>query len=173
MKKFITILLTMVMVLSLTACQAKPEEKEEVKNLEGTTSEIIDSIYAEKESGLMVQTMPIDLADANAVKSFTGLDSAEKVKEAAASEAMIGSQAYSMVVVRLNDAKDANEVLEAMKTGIDKRKWVCVEADDLSAVAYGDVIMLAMVSSELSDTITSADLVSAFKTVCGGTLTIE
>lgn len=173
MKKFITILLTMVMVLSLTACQAKPEEKEEVKNLEGTTSEIIDSIYAEKESGLMVQTMPIDLADANAVKSFTGLDSAEKVKEAAASEEMIGSQAYSMVVVRLNDAKDANEVLEAMKTGIDKRKWVCVEADDLSAVAYGDVIMLAMVSSELSDTITSADLVSAFKTVCGGTLTIE
>jgi hypothetical protein len=55
-----------------------------------------------------------------------------------------------------------------MKEGIDPWKWICVGADDLQVVARGDIVMLAMVSSELSDAVTSQDLVDAFIQVLGG-----
>lgn len=169
MKKMISALLAIMMVLTLTACSGKTE----AANLEGTTSDIIDQIYEKQESGLNIQTMEVDLSDANAVKAYTGLDSAEQVKEVSASEPMMSSQAYSLVMVRVKDADNAKDVAEAMKAGIDQRKWICVEADDLAVVAYGDVVMLFMVSSDLSDVVTSAQMVAAFKDVCGGTLSVE
>ena len=60
-----------------------------------------------------------------------------------------------------------------MKAGINPRKWVCVEADDLQVVASEDVVLLLMVSSQLSDSVTSQQIVDAFREVCGGTLTVE
>lgn len=170
MKKMITAVLAVTMMISLTACGG---QKAEAKNLEGKTSEIIEKVYAEKTPELKVMPIEVDLSDAAALKSYTGLESADKVTEVTASESMIGAQAYSLVMVRVNDAKDAKEVAESMKAGIDTRKWVCVEADDLAVVGYGDVVMLFMVSSELSDVATSADMVDAFKTVCGGSLSFE
>ena len=52
-----------------------------------------------------------------------------------------------------------------MRDGINQAKWICVEADDLRVVACGDVIMLVMVSSQLSDTVTAQDMVDAFVAV--------
>lgn len=172
MKRIITILLAMMMVLSLTACGSSGEEaSEKVTNLEGSLSEIIDKIYAEQPVEFPVGTIEVDLSDADAVKAYTGLDSTDKIKEATVSESMMGSQAYSLVLVRLNDANDAETVANEMKAGIDPAKWICVEADDLSVVAYGDTVMLIMVGSSLS--VSSEQIVTAFKTVCGGTLSVE
>lgn len=169
MKRMITTLLAIVMMFTLTACN-NGKEAAEVKNLEGTTSELIEKVYETTKPEFPLMTQEVDLTDSEAVKYMTGLDSADKISEVAVSESMTGSQAYSLVMARVKDAKDAKEVAEAMKAGIDPAKWVCVEADDMAIAGYGDVAMLIMVSSQFSDSVTAEGIVDAFKTVCGGTL---
>ena len=136
-------------------------------------SSMIKEIYEVKNPGLMVADIPVDLNNSDSVKYYTGLSDASKIKEAVASEAMIGSQAYSLVLVQLNDEKDAETVADEMLKGIDTRKWICVEADDLRVVGHDDVIMLFMVSSALKENVTSKQMVDAFKEVCDGELDIE
>lgn len=189
MKKLIAMLLAAAMLIGLlAACGSQSDTRipgadsnetsissstNEVKGPEGDLSSIIDNIYKEKDTGLGVGTASVDIANAENLKYFTGLDSADKIKEASVSESMIGSQAYSLVLVRVNKSEDAEDVAKAMKEGIDRRKWICVEANDLRVVACGDVVMLIMVSSELAETVTSEQMMDAFKTVCGGTLTVN
>lgn len=148
---------------------------EEVANLEGTLPEIIEKIYAQKESGLSVITMEPDLTDLDALPYYTGLKEATKIKAAAVSESAFGSQAYSLVLVRLNDAKDAEEIANAMLEGIDTRKWCCVAADDVRVAAYGDVVMFIMTSTEFvsGGAASAQDLTDAFAAVCGGELSIN
>ena len=115
----------------------------------------------------------MDLSDADAVKYNLGLDDASKVKEAAVSEPMMGSQAYSLVVVKVNDAKDTKDVANAMLNGINQRKWICVEADNLKVMAKGDTILLFMVDSSFAETVKVAEIEAAFTDICGGSLDIS
>ena len=134
---------------------------------------IIKKIYEVKDPGLMLAETAVDLSNSDSVKYYTGLSDASKIKEAVASETMIGSQAYSLVLVQLNDEKDAKTVADEMKKGIDTRKWICVGADDLQVVSHDDVIMLFMVSSSLKDNVTSEQMVDAFEKVCDNGLGVE
>jgi hypothetical protein len=113
--------------------------------------------------------MTLDLTDTSEdglwmVKNYTGLDNAESISEAAFYEPMMGSIPYSMVMVRVNEGADVKAVAEGMKNGIDTRKWICVEADDLQVVSFGDVAMLIMVGSDTG--MTSQAFVDAFQKVC-------
>ncbi len=135
--------------------------------LSGELSVIIDKIYEKKDSGLMLASTPLDLTNMDSVIYNTGMDDISKVKEAIISEAMISSQAYSLVLVRVNDPADAEEVANDMKNGINQSKWICVTADDLQIVTHDDLVLLIMVSSELKDTVTSQQIIDAFQVVCG------
>lgn len=112
-------------------------------------SAIVDEMYQIYNPILPAGTIPVDLADEFSLSSYTGLNDASLVKEAIASESMIGAQAYSVVLVRLNNAADAKAVAETMRNGIDQRKWICVMADDIRVVAAGDIVMLCMIDSSL------------------------
>lgn len=178
MKKLIAAVLACMMFVTVcVSCGSKDNTSSEgantVVNLEGTLPEIIEKIYETKLPEIPLMTTEVDIANADVLKSFTGLSSADKVSAVAASEAAIGSQAYSLVLARLKDAADAEAVATEMKNGIDQRKWICVEADDMRVVAYGDVVMLIMVSSELSEVATADQMVDAFTQTCGGTLTVD
>jgi hypothetical protein len=85
---------------------------------------------------------------------------------------MMGSQAYSLVVVKLKDAADAEAVAAEMLSGINPRKWICVEADDLRVSAAGDAVVLIMVGSAHADVATAAGITEAFSAVAGG-LTLD
>ena len=139
----------------------------------GSPSDIIEKIYAKKTVELPLGTTELDLSDGEMFTAVTGLASSDKVKEAAYSESMIGSQAYSMVVVRVKKSKDAATVADEMLNGINPAKWICVEADDVRVAAYDDLVMLIMVSSQLEETVTGREIVSAFKKVCGGSLDVS
>ena len=139
----------------------------------GSPSDIIDKIYAKKTVELPLGTTELDLSDGEMFTAVTGLASSDKVKEAAYSESMIGSQAYSMVVVRVKKSKDAATVADEMLNGINPAKWICVEADDVRVAAYDDLVMLIMVSSSLEETVTGKEIVSSFKKVCGGSLDVS
>ena len=148
--------------------ESKPAEKPAAKAPTGSPAEIIDQIYAKFPVAEMpLGTIEIDINDADMLKMFTGLSSASQIESAAASEAMMGSQAYSLVVVKAKSTGDAADVMEEMVNGIDQRKWICVEADDLRVAAAGDVVVLMMVSSQHADVVTAEGIIGGFEAVAG------
>jgi hypothetical protein len=169
LKRIMSILIMGIMVIGMTAC-GKAAEKEVSKGPEGELSAIIDQIYEKKNTDLMLETTKLDLTDTEILKYNTGLSDASLVKEAAISEALISSQAYSLILVRVKDSKDAKTVAQEMLDGVNQSKWICVTADDLKVAGCGDVVLLVMVASNMSDTVTSEQIVEAFKAVAGGNL---
>ena len=178
MKKLISVLLALVLVFGLTACGGNTEPTEApteaVVNVEGTMEELLNKIVELKPVEFMGGTMPIDITDTSEeglwmLSSNTGLENADSITNAATFGPMMGSMAFSMVMVRIAEGADVKAVAEGMKTGIDPRKWICVEADDLQVVSYGDVVMLIMVDS--ASGLTSQSFVDAFAQVCGGSVT--
>ena len=172
MKKLFVVLFAAVMMsFSLVACGDKkePAGTEQTVSI-GSPEEVINQIYAKKTVNLRLMTIVMDLSDADAVKYNLGLDDASKVKEAAVSEPMMGSQAYSLVVVKVNDTKD---VANAMLNGINQRKWICVEADNLKVMAKDDTILLFMVDSSFAETVKVAEIEAAFTDICGGSLDVS
>ena len=185
MKKMISMLLALVMVLALTACggnntpatEAPTEAPTEAAvSVEGTMEELLYKMIEIVPVEFMGGAMALDLTDTSEdglwmLKNYTGLDSAEGITEAAFYEPMMGSIPYSMVMVRVAADAGVGTVAEGMKNGIDQRKWICVEADDLQVASYGDVVMLIMVGSETG--LTSQAYVDAFSQVCGGEVTVH
>lgn len=153
--------------------EESPKEEEKPSAPSGSCSEIIDKIYEKKSVELPLETIELDFSDSDMFTAVTGLAGSDKIKEAAYSESMMGSQAYSLVVVRVKKSKDAAAVADEMLSGINPAKWICVEADDVRVAAYDDLVMLMMVSSNFKDTVTAKDMVSAFKKVCGGDLDVS
>ena len=171
MKKFVAVVLALAMVLSMAACGKKTEETEApALKVEGTMEELLNKTIEQRPVEFMGGVIPVDLTDSSedglwVLKNYTGLDSAESITEAAAFEPMMGSLAFSMVMVRLAEGADAKTVAESMKSGIDTRKWICVEADDLKVAGFGDVVMLIMVNSDSG--MTAQSFVDAFAKVAG------
>ena len=167
MKRIIAFALAALLCVSLFAgCTEKKAF------LEGTPAEIIEKIYAQQS----VEFAPMTLSPADPDYGsmwdwtyYTGLADGSQIAQAAVSEPMMGSIPFSLVVVRVNEGVDAKAVAEQMKSNIDTRKWVCVEAGDLQVAGYGDVVMLIMVGEDLEG-IASQNFVDAFKTVCGADL---
>lgn len=144
----------------------KPIEESESKTSQNL-SDIVNQIYEIKPSGLKTMDVELDLTNADAVSYNTGLKDASKIKEAIVSEAMIISQAYSLVLVRVNDKNETEAVAQEMLEGINPAKWICVSGDDMQIAAVDDLILLIMVSPQLSDTVTSQEIVDAFGQVIG------
>ena len=172
MKKFVAIVLALSLVLSLAACGGKKTQETEAAALteEGTMEELLNKTIEQRPVEFMGGVIPVDLTDSSedglwALKSYTGLDSAAQISEAAAFEPMMGSMAFSLVLVRTVEGADSKAVAESMKSGIDTRKWICVEADDLKVAGFGDVVMLIMLNSDSG--MTAQSFVDAFAKVAG------
>ena len=175
MKKFIAMLLALAMMFSFAACGTTTAPVEEVKNVEGTMEELLNKIVEIQPVEFMGMAMTLDLTDTSEdglyfLSSNTGLSDAESITDAAFFGPMMGSIAYTMSMVRVKEGADVKTVAETMKNNIDTRKWICVEADDLQVVSYGDVVMLIMLDSQ--NGMTSQSFVDAFAQVCGGDVTV-
>ena len=179
MKKIFAMLLALAMMLSMVACGGTAAEPTTAPTeaakpaLEGTLEEILNKIVEKNPVEFMGGSMPIDVTDTSEeglwnLKSNTGLDTAEGITEAVVYGPMMGSIAFSLVMVRAAEGTDAKTVAEAMKAGIDPRKWICVEADDLMVASYGDVAMLIMVDS--TNGLKAQPYVDAFAEVAGAEL---
>lgn len=173
MKKVLAIFLSGLMALGFAACNKSDDNSsgsEQDSNLSMSLEEIINGVYEKNPVDLSLETSAIDVSDADMLKAFTGLDSADKVKEVAVSEPMMSSQAYSFVLIRVKDAADAEEVANSVLEGINPRKWVCVEADDIRVMVKGDVVALYMVDSQFGDEMSGDSIEKAFTEVAGGSL---
>ena len=183
MRKCMAFLLTLSLMMALSACSCAkapttPTDPTETsstqavagKILPGTMEENINKIMEENPVEFMGGVIPLDLTDASedallAFESYTGLKARELIKEGAVYEPMMGSQAFSLVLVRVADATKAEQVARDMKANIDPRKWICVQADQVMLAGYGDVVMFVMLDSALGKTAQS--YVDAFQKICG------
>lgn len=146
MKKIITLtLLVITSLVILSGCQ-----KEE--NIELSMNEVVDKLYVGLEDNMpMVGSTEITKDN---MKSYIGIDNLD-IKEGVASEALIGSIAHSVVVLRVNDKVDVEEAKNDIKENANPRKWVCVEAEKVIVKSKGDVIILIMSNNELAPKIES------------------
>ena len=170
MKKLMALVLALVMTASLAACGSKAAEK---TPLAGTMEENAAKIIELAPVEFMAGSMPVDLTDTSeegkwALTYYTGLDSADAVTDVCVYEPMMGSQAFSLVMVRTAEGADPKAVAQQIKDNIDPRKWICVGADEMMAAGYGDTVMFIMLDSQLG--LSAQSYVDAFKTVCGAEL---
>ena len=166
MKKLIALIMVVAMAASLVACGNKAAA--EKAPLEGTMEENALKVMEIAPVEFMGGCIPVDLADADSVKYFTGLSSAENITDVAVYESMMGSQAFSLVMVRTAEGADAKAVAQEMTDNIDTRKWICVGADDVLVAGYADMVMLIMLDTQLG--LSAQSYVDAFAQVTGAEL---
>ena len=153
MKKVLMLLLVGVLVLSLAACTKKEEEKKSGNNGGTTVQDLIElskKVHANVENIPFVEEMEIDIHEPNELKMVTGLSSSEYVLHAIRTEAMIGAQAYSFVLVRVVEDADIEAMKKEMLDNIDLGKWICAWADKVHVTNFGNIIMLVMGDKEIS-----------------------
>ena len=153
-----------------TESTGKPEE---VKNtdysVEDLMNKVIESIggkvttideYDGSEFEIML-TGPTHFSVSNADegKYYSGIsESASLVEDDAVwnENAMMGGKPFSMVIVKLKDAKDGDKVKEEMLGGVNMRKWVCRNAEYLITVNNGNYVLMVMCSKATCEKIADA-----------------
>ena len=170
MKKLIALILVAVMAVSMVACGGKGAE---LAHLEGTMEENVMKVMELAPVEFMGGIMPVDLSDTSedgkwAIAYFTGLQDASIITDVAVYEPMMGSQAFSLVMVRTAEGVDPKAVAEEMKANIDPVKWICVNADEIMVAGYGDTVMLIMLDSQMG--LSAQSYVDAFAQVAGAEL---
>lgn len=186
MKKLILALaLVLAFTLVFTSCTTKDEvsddNKENVENnienvedVPAETSKVlsaeeleaaVNAIYEKHPMPFMTGSIPAEMINADSFKYYTGLDNNEGVNAVVVSESMMGSQAYSLVLLSVEEGNDAEAIATSMINGIDQRKWMCVEADLIRTVVSGNTVMLVMIDSSMD--IAIDPFVDAFTEVVG------
>lgn len=115
---------------------------------------LVDKLYAAHPVDLMMlTTSAVNLEDESWCTYNTGLDAemAAKVDAGVLSESLTGSQAYSLVLLRVKDPADAQAVADAVLNNIQMNKWVCTMADKARVATFGDKVLFVMSNSELTD----------------------
>ena len=127
---------------------------------------MVEDIYAICGPQFMHMTMPLDLSDSETLAYFTGISDPSLLTAAVVNESMMGSQAYSLVLCRVADAANAEDVANTILNGVNPAKWICVQADDLDAGIKGDLVLFVMIDSQMG--LPAADIIAAFSQVAGG-----
>lgn len=146
-KKLIWTMVAVVAVIAVVAAVLFLNPK--VENVEGTLEELMDKVYAGipgEELPMMLGDMPVDSESAAYYLGTADVS----FKEALANEPMISSIAHSVVLVRLNDAKDATDAVEKIKANVNPSKWLCATASKVIVESKGDLVILIMSSEELA-----------------------
>ena len=130
-----------------------PETGTEV-TADAELSGMVDQIYeAYPVELMMMTTSAMDLNDESWLTYNTGLTAEQGtlVDAGVLSESMTGSQAYSMVLLRVKDEADAQTIADAVLNNVQMNKWVCTMADKARVVTFGDKVLFVMSNSELAD----------------------
>jgi len=140
LKNILGILGVLVISLLLVGCGSE-------KNIEGDLTSLIDKLYEgiKEDERPMLMTTTLDDETLESFAFVKGID----YKEAVVSEPPMSSIPHSVVLIRLNDAKDASKVVADIKANANPRKWFCVEAENVIVKSRGDLVILIM-SNELA-----------------------
>ena len=158
-------IVAVIAVAVILLMNSKPKTNlEPIKNNEDLSA-LVDKIYDGLESEMpMVQTQEIDVTDSDMVQYETGINNANDIEYAVVSKPMMSSQAYSLVLVKVKDGVNANEIAKQMNENADLAKWICVSAEIAYSTSSGNVVCLVMSSERVAKPI-----YEKFKTLAGTT----
>lgn len=171
MEKTTKILIALAVIIAIVAIigivislNAKPKTNLDSINSAKDLSALVDKIYEGQGENVLpsLQTQTIDTTDDMTVKMVTGLENANDIEYLVVSEPMITSQAYSMVLAKVKEGVDANQIAKLMLENVDQSKWICVTAEKVYATSSGDIIFLVM-----SDEKEAKSMYDKFKTLAG------
>lgn len=124
------------------------------KELDGSLEDIMNNLNEYVYEGVADDQKPMlgninvstDMQDN--IEYYIGTRDIE-YEEILASEPMMGSIAYSVVLVRMKEGADIEKAKEAILENVDPRKWICVEVprEDVIVKNRGNVIALIMVEN--------------------------
>lgn len=142
MKKFMTLFLCAVMVLTLAACGNSGSNG---GNKEGDTMDLtamVDKLY----EGISADNMPMVMTQEVPAEAFEGVFFIPAVEGAQGvmSEPMMSSVAWSVCLLRVADGTDVESVRADIEKNVNPAKWLCVEAKNVDVIANGNTILLAM-----------------------------
>jgi len=155
MKKIIIAILVGLTFISLVGCTDNKENNKpsditknyKVEDLKKLSTDVHENV----EKKPFVDTTEINIDEEGALLSSTGLKDKTNVEFATRTEALIGSQAYSFVLVKVNSSADIEVMKQEMIDNIDLAKWICARADKAYVTNYGNILMLVMGDAEISD----------------------
>lgn len=165
-KIVIAIIVAIVIIMGVNLFRKSSPKQESNLNINNNDDlvSLINQIYEGVTIEMpRLQTQALDVTDANMVKTFTGLDSTENIENLVVSEPLMSSQAYSLVLVKVKDGANINDMAKAMNENIDVRKWICVSAEKVYTATSGNVICLVMTNAD-----TAKAVYDSFKTIAGG-----
>lgn len=133
------VVVALVVVLGVVFLGNKPQDK-----VEGELTDLMTKLYAnipEDELPMLANTE----VTAENVEYFLGTADVQYT-EALASEPMMSSIAHSVVLVRVPEDANVEEVKEQIKNNVDPVKWICVSVDpqNVKVENRGDLVVLIM-----------------------------
>lgn len=159
----VAIIVVIAIAVTVIAINSKPKTNlEPITSSEDLTA-LVDKIYEGLEIEMpMVGTQEIDVTDNDAVKYTTGLENANDIEYIVESMPMMMAQPYSLVLAKVKNGVNIEEVAKTMNENIDARKWVCVSAEKVYTTTSGDVICLVMSREDVAKPV-----YEKFKTLAG------
>ena len=145
MKKVLLVIIMFVLCLTLTGCKEK--------NVEGSLEEIMTKVYStlkQDETPMMLTNTQITEENVEAYLGTADI----KFKEALASESATGSIAHSVVLIRVDEKTNVEQVKEKIENSVNPRKWICVEAEEVEVESKGNLILLVMSNEKTAEKIT-------------------
>jgi len=120
------------------------------------------NVYSQCMDVLPMSTMSmvLPLEDMDTVTYNTGLTDLTGINEIIISESMIGSFAYSLVMVR-TVGTNTDEIQTTLGEKIDPRKWLCVGADQIRTVRLDNDIVLVMSDNGRTEPVMNAVVAAA------------
>jgi len=146
MKKLLSAAMALFLALGLFACGAKGEGG---KNADMPLDEMMDAILEG------VENLPeLDNVELTSEKwaSYAFIEPSEGM-EGYASDAMMMPGAHSVVLIRVPEGQDAEQVAAQVEKNANPNKWICVSAEKTIVKRHGNVILLVMSSASLADPI--------------------
>lgn len=147
----VIILLVIALFVVVLKLNAKPKTNLEPINSNDDLLALVDKLYEGQENLFSsLQSQVVDISDDSSVKYYTGLNSGDNFEYMVASEPLMSSQAYSLVLAKVKDGVDVDAVAKEMFDNVDTVKWICVSAEKLYVTSSGNVICLIMTNEEMA-----------------------
>ncbi len=144
MKKLLAIIMSAMLAVSMVACGSKNNSSNDA-NSTNTPSASLQEIMTQitdVPSMKDLSTMEVEMTAED--WEFHTKTKMPEGAEGLVSDAMIGSQAHSVVLIKLQEGADveaiAKEIYEKHTDG-SRSKWVCVEPEKVEVVNKGNIIL--------------------------------
>ena len=142
LKKFYLFFLVVIGAFLLTGCGSK--------NVDGSLDSLMTKIYKElPQDKTPMMLMNTEVNEEN-VEYYLGTADIE-YEEALASESGTGSIAHSVVLVRVKENANIEDIKTKIKDNVDSRKWICVQAEHVVVKNKGNLIILIMTNDGVEE----------------------